>query len=109
MLNDVQRSHRLGPSPKNQRTTRSTPHRPRPIILRFLNYRHRREVFKSKKMLKNQNVSISENLTKSRYRLYKECIVKLGKGKVWTNEGRIITRINNRYVTIDNVDVLTSL
>ena len=60
-------------------------------------------------MLKNQNVLISENLTKSRYLLYKECIVKLGKGNVWTNEGRITTRINNRYVTINNVGDQTSL
>lgn len=108
-LDDVQRSHRIGSLQNNQRITRSTPSRPRPIILRFLNYRHRQEVFKKKKLLKHQNVSISENLTQSRYRLYKECLVKLGKGKVWTIDGRITTKINNRYVTINNVDILESL
>ena len=104
-LDDVQRSHRLGASSKNQRITRSTP---RPIIC-YSNCRHRQEVFKLKRKLKYLSVSISENPTKSRYLLYKDCIVELEKGKVWTNEERTTTRINNRYATINDVDDLKLL
>ena len=64
-LDDIQRSHRLGPK-TNKRTTRSAKGSSRPIIFKFSNYRKRQEVFKAKRKLKGLNLSLSENLTLKR-------------------------------------------
>ena len=98
---DIERSHRLG-VPKHQRVLRSTQNRPRPIIFRFSSYRKRDEVFRNKRALKGQGISISENLTKGRYLLYQEAIRKLGLGKVWSQEGRIMTNHSDRFIVLTN-------
>ena len=91
------------------RETRATPSRPRPVIVRFLNFRDRLKIFKSKRKLRGSNISISENLTQKRYVLCKMCMDKLGKGAVWTNEGRITTKIDNKYKIINNKNDLACL
>ena len=98
---DIERSHRLG-VPKHQRVLRSAQNRPRPIIFRFSSYRKRDEVFRNKRALKGQGISISENLTKGRYLLYQEAIRKLGLGKVWSKEGRIMTKHSDRFIVLTN-------
>lgn len=100
---DIGRSHRLGkPLNKNERTTRSMKERTRPIIVRFKGYDSRSEVFAAKRKLKGSNIMVTENLTAKRYNLLKKCLTKLGKGNVWTYDGRITTIINNSYVVIKN-------
>ena len=96
---NLQRSHRVGPR-RSAPNTRSTTQKPRPIIFRFRDYRFRESVFRNKKKLKNTNVSITENLTKRRMELYKLASLKLGRGNVWTIEGRITTKVNNKTVII---------
>ena len=53
-----------------------------------------------KRNLKVKKVSISENLTKRRYEIYIAAMNKYGLGKVWTNEGRITTKVNDIYIYI---------
>ena len=104
---DITRSHRLG-TPKPSRNTRSTKVNLRPIIFKFANFRMRQEVFYSKRKPKGKNISISESLTPSRYKLLREAQAKFGNGKVWTTEGRVSTKINDRIVTINSIDDLQS-
>ena len=110
---DIDRSHRLGRSNKHAsaRQTRSaTNQAPRPIIVKFKGYDSRSVVFKVKRELKGSNIMITENLTKTRYALLKKCIEKLGKGKVWTYDGRITTKLsNNTYTVIDSESDLLKL
>ena len=100
-ITEIQRSHRLGPR-KPQRNLRSSKMY-RPIIVRFSNYRMRQKVFSEKRKLKGTTTFISENLTKKRYVLYQSAINKFGKGKVWSSEGRITTKVNDRYMIINSV------
>ena len=100
-IKDIDRSHRLGEW-KNERITRQSQIRNRPIIVKFKGYDSRYGVFTNKKKLKNSNIMITENLTKKRYELLKKCIVKLGKGNVWTYDGRITTKIGNKYIVINS-------
>lgn len=97
-INDIQRSHRLGRK-DFRRKLRSGTEKPRPIIFRFVSYRKRDEVFKNKRKLKGKPFVISENITRYNYLLYKEAVDKIGKGKVWTNEGRITTKVGINYVS----------
>ena len=101
-ITEIQRSHRLRPK-KPQRNLRSSKMLYRPIIVSFSNYRTRQKVFSEKRKLKGKTTSISENLTKKRYVLYQSAINKFGKGKVWSSEGRITTKVNDRYMIINSV------
>ena len=105
-INDIQRSHRLGPIKRNDRLLRSNKPRCRPIIVKFLNFRTRQEVFKVKSRLKGKHFMITESLTKNRYDLFKAALLKYGKGNVWTIEGRITTKINNNFVVIKSLNDL---
>ena len=101
---EIQRSHRLGQKVTERRNLRSnaaTAH-PRPIIVRFSNFKTRMRVFKNKKSLKGQNISITENLTRLRVELLKKAGAKYGRDKVWTHEGRIMTKFNDQYITINS-------
>ena len=99
---DIQRSHRLGIK-SSQRTLRSTREKTRPIIFRFSSYRKRDEVYKNKRKLKGKKITITENLTKRRFLLYSEAMTRIGKNRIWTNEGRITTKVGDRFVTINSV------
>lgn len=107
-VDEIQRSHRLGPK-SQARSLRSKKSNNRAIIVRFTNYRTRNTVFKSKKNLKGQNIVITENLTRTRYELFKNCAVKLGKNNVWTNEGRIMSMVNGHFTIISSIEELNSL
>lgn len=77
---DIARSHRLG---------RKVEGTPRPIIVRLLSYRQKKAVYDAKKSLKGTGKAITENLTKKRYELYKQCKLKYGPENVTTLDGRI--------------------
>ena len=64
VLENIQRSHRLGPR-NASRNTRQNPTKPRAIILRFRDFRARQSVFYKRKMLQGTGISIIENLTKN--------------------------------------------
>ena len=108
-LNEIARSHRLGPKrdtgkPNTRQTKKDE--KSRPIIIRFSNFRVRQKLFTSKKRLKGKAFSITENLTKSRMDLLRKANDKLGKGKCWTQEGRIFTKIGNYFKVISSQEDL---
>ena len=105
VLENVQRSHRLGPR-NASRNTRQNPTKPRAIIFRFRDFRARQSVFYKKKMLKGTGISITENHTKKRYTLYKHAVAKYGIGKIWTIEERVTTKIVNKILVIKSEDDL---
>ena len=100
-IEHIQRSHRVGPR-INTRVTRQNQTRPRPIIFRFRDYRSRQSVFRTKRKLKGAGISITENLTKKRMDLYKLASARFGQGQVWTIEGRVTTKINNKITVISS-------
>ena len=57
-VKDLDRSHRIGKS--NFKSKR------RPIIVKFISYNDRREIFNNKKRLKGTGVSITKSLTAER-------------------------------------------
>lgn len=86
-IEDIDRSHRIGVRNND---------RPRPIIIKFVSYRKRSEVFHSKKNLKGSGVTIREDLTKMRHSLLKETINKYGVRSVWTLDGVVIAKIGDQ-------------
>ena len=102
---DIQRSHRLGPV-NNSRNTRSNTVKPRPIICRFLKFTTRQKIYFSKRKLKGKKLTITENLTSTRYKLYQAALKKFGRRGVWSNEGRIMTKVNDKVTVIKTLDEL---
>ena len=100
-LNNIQRSHRMGPR-INARNTRNNRVKPRPVIFRLSDFRIRKEIFKNKRKLKGKGVSITENLTHRRLNLLKLAQTKYGFDKVWTMEGRVTYKDGNNFVIIDS-------
>lgn len=89
-VNDIDRSHRIGKPDTNKKPkTRNNKEKTRPIIVKFVSYRERSNVFYNKRKLKGEPISISESLTPTRYKLYQKCMTTFGKGNVWTIDGRI--------------------
>ena len=58
-IHDIDRIHRLGKHKLDNNVSR-------PIIVKFVRYKVRNRIFKTKKKLKGKNVSITESLTKRR-------------------------------------------
>lgn len=77
-VSDIDRSHRVG---------RKETGKPRPIIVKFVSYRKRSELFQSKRLLKGSGFTLREDLTKQRLHLLNECIQKYGLSNVWTSRG----------------------
>ena len=94
-IKDVSRTHRLG--------KKRTDNKPRPIIVRFLSYRQRKQVFDKKKALNGKKMVITENLTKSRYALLQKCKDFFEKENVWTYDGRICCKYNERKLVFTNI------
>ena len=64
-LRDIERTHRIGEPKKTRGKTR-------PIIVKFVHYNDRNQVFRSKNKLKGQKISITESLTKTRMNKLKQ-------------------------------------
>jgi hypothetical protein len=88
-ITDLDRSHRFGRR-VNPRMSTQLASKPRPIIVKFLAYNIRAEVFRKKRQLKGSGLGVSESLTKKRMDLYRS--VK-GHPKIettWSQDGRVI-------------------
>ena len=98
----LDRTHRIGRRDMT-RSTRGRKAKVRPIIVKFISYQDRKNVFDNKKRLKGFNYSISENLSKSRYDLYHKCQDHFGKNHCWTYDQRILCKNSrNEIVNITN-------
>lgn len=85
-LQDIDRSHRVG---------RQVTGKNRPIIVKFVSYRKRNEMFRSKRLLKQTGMTIREDLTKSRLVLLQAAIDRFSLRNVWTEDGTIVIKHGN--------------
>ena len=82
---------------RNHSVCRKIPGKNRPIIVKFVSYRKRREMFQAKRKLKNKGITIREDLTKARLELLQAAIQRFGLANTWTDDGTIIVKkCNNR-------------
>ena len=94
---DLDRSHRIG-----RKTQRST--KPRLIIVKFVSYKVRAEVFRSKRGLKKTGLGITESLTDKRAELYSSVSDHPNVEATWTIDGRVVAlrRDNKTKVHIES-------
>lgn len=86
---DIDRSHRIGSKKRTNPSAVNNSQKPRPIIVKFISYASRNDVWRSKRQLRGTNVAVTESLTKSRMQLVLKCVSLFGKKEVWTQDGKI--------------------
>ena len=89
---DIDRSHRIGAPRADGKH--------RPIIVKFARYNVRSTVFRVKRKFKNSGMLLTDSLTRTRVKILSEARTKYGMRNVWTTDGEIFTKINNKIVNI---------
>lgn len=89
----VERAHRLG-KPREK---------PRPIIVKFVSYKTRMQVFLEKKKLKGSPYMVGESLTKLRLAVLNKARDHFGLNKCWSSDGKVLAQYtgldgDKRYV-----------
>jgi len=100
---DLQRAHRLGKKPK---TTKANP---RGIIARFVSYKKRQEFIKNRKKLKSTKISICEDLTPTRYKLYNYIRKHENVESVYVTNGLLKVSYKNEWFTVESSNDLFKL
>lgn len=66
--------------------------KPRPVIVKFADYNKKVSILKNKSNLKGTKIGLMEELTKSRFFLYKTAQKKVDWKRVFTRDGNILVR-----------------
>lgn len=106
----IDRCHRTGrkqPSANNSSASANSKPRPRPIIIKFTSYKHRSLVLQNRKHLRGTNISIKEDLTKSRLELLQLASKKFGFKNVWSKDGIIFSNFGGTIKKVTHLDLLT--
>ena len=90
-IKDLDRSHKIGKN--NSKSKR------RPIIVKFISYNERREIFNNKKRLKSTGVLITESPIAGRMWQLKNARDQFGFNNVWSIDGRIMYKDTTRTKT----------
>lgn len=98
-IDDVERSHRIGKFQGNK---------PRPIIVKFLSYRKRKQIYDLKSKFKGTPCVINEDLTTYRYKVLQAAKSKYGSTHVWSSDGNLFWKDGNAikkpsYLEMDNI------
>ena len=82
---------------------------PRPILVKFVSYRSRQEVYNMKKRLKGTRIVVSEDLTSHNYNLLKSAKDRCGKQRAWSNDGRVFISHNGSTILIKSLSELDAI
>ena len=88
-LQYIEKTHRIGEPKKTRGKTC-------PITVKFVRYNDRNRVFRNKKKLKDQKISITESLTKTRMDQLKQTKETYGFTNVWTSDGKILFKSDSK-------------
>lgn len=95
---DIERAHRVGKNDSDGKQLRA-------IIIKFVSYRTRMQVFQHKKQLKRSGLVIKEDFTKVRQTLLCKAVGKLGATNVWTHDGKIPFKTKDKPDKIQTADL----
>lgn len=101
-IDQVDRTHRLGPYSKPDQAAGNR--RPRDIIIKFVSFRARQNLYTLRTKLKDngyKGVFLNEDLTRSRSDLYYQARQLVKSKKVegtWTSDGVVLVKINPRRI-----------
>lgn len=97
--NDIDRCHRVGKPINGHRA----------LLIKFVGYNIKREIFKRRAALKNTRILIAEDLTKTRYMVYKAVQQKYGRKNTWTHDGSISVRLGDTKHRVRTMEEVSNL
>lgn len=97
----IDRTHRLGPRKEGGKV--------RAVIVKFISYYYRRMVFSNKKLLKNSGCYMTEALTKFNVQILSVAKREFGQENVWSMDGRIILKIENRKHILTSIQSIHAI
>lgn len=93
---DIESCYRVG--------RRSNNGKPRGILIKFHNYQQRQLIFQNKAKLKSTGLSIKEDLTPAKLKIFLYGCEKFHYRNVWTRDGLTYIKSNNKIVKIKSTD-----
>ena len=105
---DIDRAHRLGVK-KRRLASEIVQEGARSIIVKFVSYQTRNDIWKAKRNLKGTKILVTESLTPARQALLKEVKERLDPRQVWTADGKIMAKVGNRKLVIVHKEDLNML
>lgn len=100
--NDLRNVHRVG-------SKISVPDKPPAVLVQFANSDLRSAVFKQRKLLKNTQLSVREDLTQNRLSLLKSAVNKFTSKNAWCLHGNIFVKCGETVHRVHDVDHLDKL
>ncbi|XP_039276908.1 uncharacterized protein LOC120351890 [Nilaparvata lugens] len=90
---DIDRCHRVGrlAQPRDNQEPR-----PRQILVKFISYQKRSSIISNRRQLSGTGFSVQEDLTRKRHLFFREMCGRVGFKNVWSRDGRVFWRDNNR-------------
>lgn len=98
----VEKCYRIGQQTSTADNVAKSNTKPRPIFVKFVNYRDKQKVIENRKLLKSSGVVIREELTKAKNDLVKKAINKFTPRNVWTRDGRIFAIKNGKKIIVNS-------
>lgn len=92
---EIDNIYRVGKRNENQTRTRQ-------IIVTFVSYVKKNEVYMARTGLKGSGIFINEDLTKKLYKLFTDTKKKFGPHAVWSRNGRIYVKRDNAVEIINS-------
>lgn len=83
--------------------------KPRPVYLKLISNDIKSLLMKNKRKLKGSRIMMYEDLTKETFDLYMSCRTRLGTGRVWTDNGRILVKCGDNVRLVKCVAELESI
>lgn len=97
--NDLENCFRIGKTKNGKRS----------ILVGFTKENMKRTAIQNRGKLKGTGISITEDITPEKYKLFREAINKLGKENVWILGGEIRTRIGQQQRVIKDKEELDQI
>lgn len=99
-VNDIYSSYRIRTKLNKFTADKNVDKKPRPIIVEFYQRNVKNLVFRHKRHLKSTGIIIHEDLTPTRYNLWKKSISAFGLKNVWTVDGTIYASLDNKNIIV---------
>lgn len=100
----IDRCHRIRVKNSNVATNKAPP-----IIVKFVSCTAKDVILKNRRQLKGSGITIAEDLTGYRYKLFRMAIDKIGPKNVWIYNGNIFARYKGNRIAVTTTDDLQLL
>lgn len=83
--------------------------KPRAVLVKFSTYQNKKMVYQNKAKLKSSGISVKEDLTSARIKIFIYACEKFHYRNVWSNDGLIYAKVKDKLVKLRDIDEIDNL